>query len=345
MQQWSNSNNYPRRPKKSNVVGKVILALFILILISAFVAFWYWNSLQGPKDSDSQTKAFVVRKGEGPSIIAENLEEEGLIKSAMAFKFIYKSNYLGQEIEAGDYKIASSMSVREIIDQLIKPPVDRWTTLLEGWRVEQMAEVLSAELGISNSEFITKAAKYEGYLFPDTYLFNKEATVDTIISTLRNTFAKRYNVDLQAKIRAKGLTPEEGVILASIVEREGRSDKVRTEIAGIMIKRYKMGMGLNADATVQYAKDSQALKQKGKLEKYWQPITRAEYQSVVSSYNTYLHAGFPPTPIANPSLSSLNAVANSNPNTPYVYYYHDPQGNSYYARTLEEHNANVANHR
>jgi UPF0755 protein len=160
---------------------------------------------------------------------------------------------------------------------------------------------------------------------------------------MKNTFDSRFTTELQSQIRAQGLTPEEGVTLASLVEREARSDKVRTEVAGILLKRFKMGMKLDVDATVQYAKDSQTLKSGSRPTKFWQPITQEEYQSIKSPYNTYLNAGLPPTPICNPSLSSLKAVANANASTPYLFYYHDASGNTYYAKTLEEHNANVSN--
>src|SRR5206468_3664982 len=119
---------------------------------------------------------------------------------------------------------------------------------------------------------------------------------------------------------------------------------VRTKVASILLKRFKMGMALDADSTIQYAKDSQKLRQGAKLDKFWQPITSDDYHSVLSVYNTYLNAGLPPGPICNPSLSSLKAVASADPSIPYLYYYHDSEGNSYYARTLEEHNNNVANH-
>jgi UPF0755 protein len=214
-----------------------------------------------------------------------------------------------------------------------------WITLIEGWRVEQMAERLNAQLGIDRAEFLTNAK--EGYMFPDTYLFSPEITAADIASRMKSNFERKYSSELQAKIRAQGLTPEQGVILASLVEQEARSDKVRTEVAGIMLKRLKMGMKLDIDATVRYALDSSAYKQNGKVEKYWQPIRQADYAGVQSPFNTYLNNGLPPAPICNPSLSSLNAVANADPKTPYLFYYHDAQGNTYYAKTLDEHSNNA----
>lgn len=336
--------NYHRQNKKTGV-GKLVILLLAIFVLLIMVGFFYWNYLQSPVNpKDTQLQAFVIVEGDSLYTIAQKLEDQRLIKSSFVFRQVAKSDGRLSKIEPGTVKISAAMSIKDIINALTEGSVDRWVTLLEGWRVEQMGLQIEAKLGIKKDEFIKAAKPYEGYLFPDTYLFNKEATVEDLVSTLRNTFDQRYTKELQQKIRSKGITPEQGVILASIVEREARSDKVRTEIAGILLKRFKMGMALNADATVQYAKDSQRLAS-GDLEKFWQPITQADYKNVDSPYNTYLHAALPPTPIANPSLSSLNAVANANPNTPYVYYYHDTKGNTYYAKTLDEHNANVARYK
>ncbi len=327
--------------KKKNPLRGLIY-LIILVFLIGLGGLGYFNFLKSPVDSNGKVQAFVVAKGETASDIASRLEKKGLIRSAMVFKYVYKQNP-NAKIEAGDFKLSPAMSVNEIISNLEKGAVDRWVTLLEGWRVEEMANKLNQELGIDKKEFL--AAAKEGYMFPDTYLFNKDATAETIASILENTFDTRYTDDLKQKISAKGLTATQGVILASIVEREARSDEVRTKVASILLKRFKIGMVLNADATVRYAKDTQDLKAGKKIDKFWQAISQDDYQSVVSPYNTYLHAGLPPGPICNPSLSSLKAVANADSSTPYLFYYHDSAGNSYYATTLEEHNRNVSLHR
>ncbi len=176
-------------------------------------------------------------------------------------------------------------------------------------------------------------------MFPDTYLFPKEASVEYITDTLKKTFERRFTPELRVKIRSRGLTEAEGVILASIVEREARSDDARKMVASILLKRYKIGMGLNADATVQYALGFQKTENS-----WWKRNLNRDDLKVDSQYNTYLHSGFPPTPISNPGLSSLQAVANADPETPYLYYYHDSKGIPHYAKTLEEHNQNVANY-
>lgn len=320
---------------------KKIVGILIVVVLIVIAGFGWWNSQFTAVSSDIKTKVVVIPKGEGVSAIADRLQKEGLIKSALAFKIYAKFNNLAGKIQAGSFKLSPSESIAEIASSLTKGTTDVWITLIEGWRVDEMANKLSGELGVKSSEFIKLSE--EGYMFPDTYLFPKEATVEFIASTLRNTFDKRFSDDLKSKIKSKGLTEEQGVILASLVEREGRSDKVRTMVASILLKRFKMGMKLDVDATVQYAKDTQSLKN-GNLDKFWKPISREEYSSIKSPFNTYLNNGLPPAPICNPGLASLTAVANADPSTPYLYYYHDSKGNSYYGTTLEEHNANVANH-
>lgn len=330
------------KKKNKHFLRNIILLLVFLGLIFLGVK-TYLNYLKSPVDPNGKVIAFVIKSGESTTSIADRLQKEGLIKSSFIFKMELKNSGKSGNIEAGDFKLSPAMSSKEIIENLSKGSVDKWVTLLEGWRIEEMAEKLNKDLDVDKAGFL-KAAK-EGYMFPDTYLINPKSTAADLVSILRNNFDNKYNSELQSKIKSKGLTPDQGVILASIVEREARSAEVRTKVASILLKRFKMNMGLNADATVQYAKDSQKYKQNGgKLDKFWLPVTQEDYK-LDSPYNTYLHSGLPPAPIANPSLMSLQAVANSDPSTPYVYYYHDLQGETYYAKTLNEHNENVANHR
>lgn len=312
----------------------IIFTIFIIIII--FIFHGWWDSQFSAVSSDKSTKNFVIPKGAGVSEIAKKLKTANLIKSDSAFKIYVSQNNLGSKLQAGSFKLSPSMSVAEIAKSLQSGSEDIWVTLIEGWRVEEMADKLNSELRIRTEEFL-KLAK-EGYMFPDTYLFPREATVEYIVDTLRKTFDSRFSGELRQKIRSQGLTEAEGVILASIVEREARSDQARTEVAGILLKRLKIGMGLNADATAQYVLGYQQ-----EEKSWWKRHLSKEDLRVDSPYNTYIHSGLPPGPICNPSLASLQAVANADPNTPYLYYYHDSKGNSFYAKTLEEHNANVAN--
>lgn len=322
---------------KKNFLRNWLILLALLGVTGFFAYNFYITGLKTAVDPNGSTKAFVIQKGESLTEIAQRLQKDGLIRSDFLFKSEIKKLSQDTNVLPGDFKLSPAMTLAEIISTLTKEPQDRWVTLLEGWRVEEIASKLNQELGIDKDEFIQKAQKDEGFLFPDTYLFNKDASIETIISTLKKTFDTRYSNDIQTKIKRQSLTAEQGVILASIVEREARSDEVRTKVASILIKRLKIGMGLNVDASIQYALGYQA------SEKSWwkRHLTRDDLK-IDSPFNSYLHAGLPPHPICNPSLSSLQAVANAT-STPYLYYYHDLAGNSYYATTLDEHNENVAN--
>ncbi len=323
--------------------GRFVTALAVLFLVVFGGGYFYFDSLFGPADSRAVPVAFVIKEGETTADIISHLEEKGLIKSAFAFKWALKDSGKADKIMPGDYKLSASESAHQLVETLTSGPLEKWITFPEGWRVEQMAERLNTQLGIEKADFL--ASSREGYMFPDTYLFSPEATAGDIALRLQNTFKQKYTTELQNKIRAQGLTADQGVVLASLVEQEARSDKIRTEVASIMLKRLKMGMKLDIDATVRYALDSADFKKNGKVEKYWQPIRQTDYTGVVSPYNTYLNNGLPPAPICNPSLSSINAVANADPKTPYLFYFHNLAGETYYAKTLEEHNANVAKHR
>lgn len=320
---------------------KKLFALLVVIVACLLIGYGIWNSQFQPVSKSEEQKRILVEKGESLSEIAKTLKTEGLIRSEFAFTLYANQKGASNKLQAGTYKISPNMTLDQIIETLSGKPEEGWVTIREGLRVEEIARILEGQFGIDQAKFLDIAK--EGYMFPDTYLFPQEVTAEQIANKMKETFDEKYTPELQNKIKAKGLTPEEGVILASLVEREGRSDKVRVEVASIMLKRLEIGMKLDLDATVQYAKDTQSFKQNKAL-KFWNPITRADYTGVVSPYNTYLNPGLPPTPIANPSLSSLNAVANAR-DTQFLYYYHDSKGNSYYAKTLEEHNQNVANNR
>ncbi|MBI2597347.1 endolytic transglycosylase MltG [Candidatus Daviesbacteria bacterium] len=314
---------------------KKSIKFIIIITIIIFIIKLFWSSQLSSPSSDKSARIFVVDKGEDFSKVVENLKKMGLIKSSWAFTLYGKQSGLANQVQAGTFRLSSSFSAQQTLKTLTEKPLDVWVTLLEGWRVEEMADVLSSKFKSQKSKFI--AAAKEGYMFPDTYLFPIDVAEDQIAIRLKSTFDEKYSDDLKSKIKSLGLTEQQGVILASIVEREARSDKVRTEVASILLKRLKIGMGLNADATIQYALGYQE-----KEKSWWKRNLTQDDLKIPSPYNTYLYRGLPPGPICNPSLSSLKAVANADSNTPYLYYYHDPKGNSYYAKTLEEHNQNVA---
>lgn len=313
------------------IIGSTVLIVLVIFLIRGF-----WDSQLAPVSSGKVTESFVIAKGGSFSEVSQKLLDEDLIKSSFFFTLFAKQLGLSEKIQSGTFKLSSSMSAEEILKTITGNPIDDWVTLLEGWRIEEMAEELNSKFEFRNSDFLAVAK--EGYMFPDTYLFPKDYSPEQIAKMMMDNFEKKYTAELRTKIKSLGLSEDQGVTLASIVEREARSYDARKMVASILLKRLKIGMGLNADATVQYAIGYQPQEKS-----WWKRHLTREDLKVESRYNTYLYRDLPPTPICNPSLSSLQAVADADSSIPYLYYYHDSKGNSHYAKTLEEHNQNVAN--
>ena len=305
----------------------------ILIVFAGFYLFYKEGSLPVNKEN-STPQMFVIRPGEGTISIARNLKDAGLIRNRLVFYFIVKRLGIEKNIQAGDYRLSQAMNTENIARNLTHGTVDLWITIVEGLRKEEIAEIFTKNFNIPEVEFIDKAE--EGYLFPDTYLIPREASADAAIKILTDNFNSKVTSSLVDKFHQVNLTKEQAVILASIIEREVRFAQDRQPVASIFLKRIVEGIGLQADATVQYALGYQ------KSEKTWwkKNLTLADLK-FDSPYNTYVYTGLPPAPISNPGLASLEAVANADPNTPYLFYVSDKSGHMHYARNLEEHNANI----
>jgi UPF0755 protein len=201
-------------------------------------------------------------------------------------------------------------------------------TIVEGKRREEIATIM-AKAGICSFEdFLVSSKGKEGMLFPDTYRFYPNTPAKEVVSALTENFTtKTTNL----------LPTESQIILASIVEREAKTDAERPVIAGVYMNRLTIGMKLDADPTVQYAKDSLALASSIDSQGYtfWKPITQLDYSGVISEYNTYLNTGLPPGAIANPGLKSIQAA--QNPATHDYYYFLHRDGQILLSKTLSEH--------
>lgn len=281
-----------------------------------------------------ESTIFVVNPGDPLNTIINNLSKQGLIRNKVVFYLIVKQLGIERKIQAGDFRISPKMTAIEVAKNLTHGTLDVWITLIEGTRKEEMAQIISRDLNIPETEFIKIAA--EGYLFPDTYLIPTTATAESVVSVLKNNFDNKFNQELHVKANSKKLTEKEVVILASLVEREARQPATRQKVAGIILKRYLADWPLQIDATVQYALGYQP------NEKSWwkKELTETDLK-IDSPFNTYKNTGLPPDPICNPSLSSIEAVINADSKTPYWYYITDKNGVMHYAVTLEEHNENI----
>jgi len=319
-----------------------LFALVTVIIATIVIKLDYDKALRTP-NSDSQEKVIVqIDQGATVEQILTKLVDQGVIQEKWLtyVKLYLKQENLAAKLQAGTYELPKNLSIKEVIDSLQngKNP-DIWVTIPEGLRKDEIADILNRELSkadttnFSKEEFLrlttdkayiqtlgltVNISDLEGYLFPDRYAFPiTTKTSDTIDKMVKNFITKVGTADTYDQI-----------ILASIVEREGFSDQDRPIIAGIFIKRLEEGWLLQACATVLYP-----------LKDWKHEITDADKESD-SPYNTYKKPGLPPTPICNPGLESINAVRNYK-KTDYYYYIHDNNAIVHYAKTLEEHNANI----
>jgi len=318
---------------------KFPFGIFFLIwlLLIGVCLIWYRLSIREVSSGASEV-IFVISKGEPTGKIISNLKQKNLIRSITAAKiYLYLSGQTGS-LQAGSFRLSPNMKLEEIINQLQHGTLDVWITIPEGWRSEQIVdEIVSRGLltDIPKSELYQQFRQHEGRLFPDTYLFAKDSSPNLIIQKMTGNF----------DTKTSSLT-NELITLASLVEREAKHQQDRPIIAAVLQNRLDIGMALQVDATLQYAKAGLACVTCATCDTCvtssgdWWPSVTSTDKSINSHYNTYKYPGLPPGPIANPGLSSIEAVLSPN-KVDYLYYVSEPDGTTHYANTLEEHNDNI----
>lgn len=304
----------------------------ILIIISFFV---FYKVNLNPVSPNRQLQTFVVNQGDGVVSISTRLEKNKLIKNKYVFitySYIYGLN---SQLKAGGFRLSPSFSTPEIIKKLSEGgSQDFWLKIKEGSRIEEIATLFPKESDIDPKIFIQKTKDKEGYIFPDSYLIPQDYDVDQVLNIINKNFSQKL-AEAKNNITLSEFTDKQTIILASLLEREGKSLKSKQDIAGILINRLKIGMPLQLDATVQYAQDSQL----PHPTEYWQSISKSDL-SINSPFNTYKNQGLPPSPICNPGFNSLYAAYHPI-DSDYLFYITGNDGNMHYARTLEEHNRNI----
>ncbi|WP_342552461.1 endolytic transglycosylase MltG [Paenibacillus sp. FSL R7-0652] len=339
---------------KGKVIGILLLVLFIL----AAAAGGYVWSMMRPMQASTEPVVFEIKSGSGISKIADQLQQEGIIRNSLVFKGYLKWNKLGSNFMAGKYAMNPGVTYDEIIHKLssgdVVPEEMVKFTIPEGYTVLQMADKLSADGIVDKKEFLKLAndpsafdvdviknipvdeeLRYvlEGYLFPETYELKKGSTTHEVMQRMLEEFQTKVNSipDLQAKLEQRKLSLHELLTIASLVEREVVVDKERALVAGVIYNRIKEDMKLEIDATVQYLLDK--------------PKARLLFKDlkVQSPYNTYLNKGLPPGPIASPSLASIEAALNPEASE-YLFYVTKKDGTSghLFAKTYREHQQNIA---
>lgn len=309
----------------------IVLALFILLFVG--YQFWWNNAIAAVNKTNSTERLFVIGKGEGVKSVANRLKKENLIKDPVAFFILvnFVMNVDGK-IQAGDHRLSQAMTAQQTARALTLATNDIWVTIPEGFRAQEIADILEKDLKTFDKSWRETLEEHEGYLFPDTYLVPKNAELSQFISILKNNFDNKF-IEI-SKNKKADLKDEDIVKIASLVEREARHDIDRPLVASVIYNRLKIGMKLDIDATVQYVLGYQEDEKR-----WWKKNLTEDDLLIRSPYNTYRNAGLPPTPISNPGIQSLKDSANP-AQTNYLYYLSDKKGVNHYASTLEEHNAN-----
>lgn len=331
----------------------IITTLISLLLIPTFGLFYYKFAVFRPNQTDKEL-TFEITNGMAVAEIADLLEQKQIINSKFLFLLYTRINNLGSKIQAGVYTVPAGINLVTVTDTLQHGLNDQSVTFLEGWRVEEFGVEAATKLkNVDYSNFIGLAKNYEGYLFPDTYSVNKDIDETELVDRLRENFDVKTKDILSTEALTKaGLTKEQAVIFASIVEREAVEDDDQQVVAGILINRWKNGTMLGADATTQYAIAMKGIRcassvcptqEVAQNWEWWPKDLTLDDLADTSPYNTRKNVGLPPAPISNPGLNTITNVMNYKP-TDYVFYLHDSQGNIFYAKTLAEHENNIKLH-
>ncbi len=310
--------------KKSSLFFKLLSFIF---LVTVFVAVYYAYDFSVATSKTFPTETYYeIQKGQSLQTISRDLETKGYIASATTFYYAGRILALGGFV-SGEYYLKQPQSMYQLLRMFSSgnygyTPVK--ITVPEGYTNRQIATVC-AKLFIqcSEAEFMTQTERLEGYLFPATYSFSPNATIEKVIEKMVETYYKR-TVDIRDEFTKTRLSEKEILVLASIIEREAGTDEEKPIVAGILLKRLQENKLLQVDAPFLYLY--------GKASR---ELSRADLQRD-TPYNTYLYKGLPPTPIGNPGLVSIEAV--THPETsPYYFYLHGDDGQIHYAVTYAEH--------
>lgn len=326
----------------------LLLIGIILFVGVALSGSFVWDSFLLSPDKKTEEIVFEIPAGATIDQIARSLQSQNIISSRVFFK-TYMKVFDVSALQAGQFALKPNMSFRSIIAVLTNAKSNEvQVTIPEGFTRDQIGSALAPVLPSASASAWATATNsptsylqstplltgipagqgLEGYLFPDTYRFRKEADARTVAETMILTLVRRLAendiVVPSHLVMENGMTFHEVLTLASIVEREVRSAEDMAHVAGIFFTRMKIGMALQADATVNYVT--------GKKD----PGVSLEDTQIDSPYNTYKQLGLPPGPISNPGMNAIKAVLHPIDSDD-LYYLTTPEGQVIYSKTFDEH--------
>jgi UPF0755 protein len=331
-----------------NRAGRALLVIAVAIvvatgLIVGAASVWFRDAVYVDRALPAQQTDVVIQRGSTFADVVAALSEKRVLHQPLAFRILARLRHAEANVKAGEYRFPAHQTSDDVLKRLVRgEQFAVWVTIPEGYTAHEVAQALAGRaLGDASayeriflrSGGITVGGvatpNLEGYLFPSTYLLPIDDSPSRIARVLIDQFRQELPRDALARARALHRTVPEVVTIASLIEREGKSDDERPLIASVIYNRLRLGMPLEIDASIEYT-----------FPEHHDVITKRDLESD-SPYNTYRHTGLPPTPIANPGKPSLDA-AFSPAHSDYLYYVAKGDGHHAFAKTLQEHNANVA---
>ena len=333
--------------KRSRALGCVQWFVVMLFLLPALLGVpavigynWVDHQLHQPANPGNSKVRFVVPPGATFHEVADTLHRTGLIDSVTVFDLYARYKHLDTNVQAGAYELSRNLNMIQILTALQTAiPDEIFVTVPEGYTIQKTAALLDKGGVIKGSDYTALAvqgkfnydflkdlppgASLEGFLFPDTYLIPRAGTAKDLITQQLEAFKLKWDQTRQAQAAARKLNALQVVTIASLIEREARFQDDRPLVASVIYNRLAAGWLLQIDATVLYAKG------------VWQSSVSLDDRRINSPYNTYLHTGLPPGPIANPGIKAIDAALQP-ADTGYFFYLSDPQGHNHYAKTNDE---------
>jgi len=318
-------------------------ALAVVTILSLCLVWLHWRSyLDTPAGNGKDAVFLEIRKGVGFSTVTRELADLGLLRSPWKLNVYARATDRTRSVKAGEYRLTPDLSPGVMLDMFLRGDVYRVKVIIpEGSTLRDISRQL-ALLGVISEEGFRNAAgdpdflssldvpgpTLEGYLFPETYLFERKTDPYLVVRTMANQWCKVFHA-YRERSREMGLSPREVVTLASLIEKETGLDEERALVSSVFWNRLRKGMRLQSDPTAVYG-----------LEDFDGPITRA-HLAADSPYNTYTRRGLPVGPIGSPGEASIRAALNP-ADTDFLYFVSANDGSHRFSRTLAEHNRYVA---
>ena len=333
---------------------RLLKVLFVLaILAGIFVLAQAWRELYQPYRGYSGNQILLIQPGTSAPDLAALLVQRGVLARRLPFLLRYFLGRAQHRLKAGEYLFDRPLRPMDVYQKLIRGDIYLHPVLIpEGSDRFDIASILNRDLKINPEGFLRitgdaalirdldpQATSLEGYLFPDTYRFPRNVTAAAVVETMLLRFRHIYNSKFKQDFQQSGASLHEVITLASLVEKETPDHLERPIVAGVFARRLEQHMQLACDPTVVYA----ARLDHRMLERPLPPITRSDL-NFDSPYNTYLHTGLPPGPIANPGEVSIRAAFAPAPGDA-LYFVSNNHGGHVFATTLAEHESNVARYR